>query len=226
MAACTSYFEGDELAASTWMNKYAMKEGDYFLELTPDDMHGGWPLNFARIEKKYEAKNNAQRKSPGISSYGQSRATLDEQAIGSLFAQFKYLVPQGSVMGFAGKQACAGFLFKLHCASRDPRFLWRHFSYRPARWRSFSNDVCGVGIDISTIRPAGMKVSNAARTTTGAASFMERFSNTTREVAQNGRRGALMITMDVAHPDIEQFVSAKSGPIKSDGSQYFCKAVG
>src|ERR1041385_6175057 len=77
---------------------------------------------------------------------------------------------------------------------------------------------CGVGIDLSTLRPAGMDVSNAAGTTTGAVSFMERFSNTTREVSQNGRRGALMITMDIAHPDAEKFITVKQDLSKVTGA--------
>jgi ribonucleoside-diphosphate reductase alpha chain len=77
---------------------------------------------------------------------------------------------------------------------------------------------CGVGIDISTIRPTGAPVLNAAGTTTGAVSFMERFSNTTREVAQHGRRGALMITMDIAHPDVESFITAKQDLSKVTGA--------
>src|SRR5262249_22016276 len=77
---------------------------------------------------------------------------------------------------------------------------------------------CGVGIDISTIRPAGAEVANAAGTTTGAVSFMERFSNTTREVAQHGRRGALMITMDIAHPDVEHFITVKQDLMKVTGA--------
>ena len=201
------YFQGDELAASTWLNKYAMrdKEGRY-LESTPDDMHRRMAKEFARIEVKYKKHLNGQSKL--LSAYGQKRIDLTEERIYAYFRDFKYVIPQGSVMSSLGNPHIIASLS--NCIVL-PEILdsYGGIFYTDQQLAQLFKRRCGVGIDISTLRPANMSVSNAAGTTTGAVSFMHRFSNTTREVAQNGRRGALMITMDVAHPDIEEFVKVK-----------------
>ena len=162
-----SYFQGDELAATTWMNKYAMKDSDgNFVELSPDDMH------------KRMAK------------------------------EFGYIIPQGSVMSSLGNY------YKLASLSNCIVVPEMHDSYggvfyTDQQLAQLFKRRCGVGVDISKLRPSGARVSNAAGSTSGAVSFMNRFSNTTREVAQNGRRGALMLSMDIAHPDVADFITIK-----------------
>ncbi|MFT4662441.1 MAG: ribonucleoside-diphosphate reductase alpha chain [Patiriisocius sp.] len=229
---CLAYFKGDELAATTWMNKYALKNSDgEFLELTPDDMHKRMAAEFARIEKKYFEKANLNGSAIKLSEYGQNRMFLGEKEIYNLFSNFNYVIPQGSVMSGLGNP------YRLASLSNCVVMPEIHDSYggifkTDQQLAQLFKRRCGVGVDLSGLRPSGSKVSNAAGSTTGAASFMERFSNTTREVAQNGRRGALMLTMDVAHPDIEEFVTKKQDLTKVTGanvsvrlSDEFMKAV-
>jgi ribonucleoside-diphosphate reductase alpha chain len=217
-AACIKYFNGDELAATTWMNKYAMKEKDgSFLELTPDNMHHRMAKEFAQIEKSYKRKSKLKGSIRHMSAYGQSRQFLDEQKIFELFSRFRYIVPQGSVMSSLGNKNVLASLSNC-IVLPEIQDSYGGIFYTDQQMAQLFKRRCGVGIDISTIRPAGTTVSNAAGTTTGAVSYMERFSNTTREVAQNGRRGALMITMDIAHPDIEQFISIKQDLSKVTGA--------
>lgn len=216
--SCMHYFGGDELAATTWMNKYAMKneQGD-FVERSPEDMHHRMAAEFARIEKKYDKKQLSDKSVSTLSSYGQRRSQLTEDCIYDLFNEFKYIIPQGSVMAGLGNP------FMLASLSNCVVMPEIHDSYggvfrTDEQLAQLFKRRCGVGIDISTLRPSGASVSNAAGTTSGAVSFMERFSNTTREVAQNGRRGALMITMDIAHPDIEHFITIKQDLKKVTGA--------
>jgi len=225
------YFNGDELAASTWISKYAMKnnQGNY-TELTPDDMHHRMAKEFARIEKKY-SHNHLNGSFKNLSSYGQARKLLTEQSIFDLFQGFKYIVPQGSVMAVLGNPYVFGSLS--NCVVLPEIYdSYGGIFYTDQQLAQLFKRRCGVGIDLSTLRPAGASVSNAAGTTSGAVSFMERFSNTTREVGQKGRRGALMITMDIAHPDIEHFIKIKQDLTKVTGanisvriSDEFMKAV-
>ena len=206
LASALEYFGGDELAATTWMNKYAMKtkSGD-FLEATPKDMHKRMAAEFARIEKKYGHKNKEVQ---GLSAYGQKRGPLTEEVIFSMFDNFKYIIPQGSVMSSLGNTHVIASLS--NCVVVPPVYdSYGGIFYTDQQLAQLFKRRCGVGVDLSGLRPSGAQVSNAAGTTTGAVSFMHRFSNTTREVAQNGRRGALMLTMDIAHPDIEDFVTIK-----------------
>jgi ribonucleoside-diphosphate reductase alpha chain len=202
--ATKRYFNGDELAATTWINKYALKttNGD-FLELSPADMHLRMAKEFARIENKYSF-NEKQN----LSKYGQKREKLSEEKIFSLFDSFKYVIPQGSIMfGLGNDQVIASLS---NCVV-VPAVLdsYGGIMYTDQQLVQLFKRRCGVGTDLSNLRPKDTLVSNAAGSTTGAVSFMHRFSFTTREVAQNGRRGALMLTMDVAHPDIEDFVTIK-----------------
>ncbi len=215
---CLHYFHGDELAASTWMNKYAMKDNNKnFLELTPEDMHWRMAKQFARKEKEYAAKTYLNGSFKYLSKYGQERGLLDEQKIFSYFKDFKYVIPQGSVMSSLGNPYIIASLS--NCIVLPEIYdSYGGIAYTDQQLAQLFKRRCGVGIDISTLRPAGMSVSNAAGTTTGAVSFMERFSNTTREVAQNGRRGALMITIDIAHPDVEQFITVKQDLSKITGA--------
>lgn len=229
LKACLLYFEGDELAATTWMNKYALKDkSGRFLELTPADMHKRLAVEFARIEKNYPSADTGKNY---LSEYGRERQPLTEEKIFKLFDRFRYVIPQGSVMASLGNKNVLASLSNC-VVLPEIHDSYGGIFFTDQQLAQLFKRRCGVGIDMSTIRPSGMRVSNAAGTTSGAVSFMERFSNTTREVAQHGRRGALMITMDVAHPDIEQFVTIKQDLTKVTGanvsvriSDEFMKAV-
>jgi len=209
------YFKGDELAATTWINKYAMKNkaGEFF-ESTPNDMHRRMAIEFARIEKKYL---KSEKNFEGISEYGKTRKFLSEDAIFELFKDFKYIIPQGSVMSSLGNNNVIASLS--NCVVVPPVFdSYGGIFYTDQQLAQLFKRRCGVGVDLSNLRPNGAQVSNSAGSTTGAVSFMNRFSNTTREVAQNGRRGALMLTMDIAHPDIEDFITVKQDLTKVTGA--------
>lgn len=231
VASATKYFAGDQLAATTWINKYAMrnKNGE-LVEATPDAMHKRMAKEFARIEKKYEQKKNASAMEK-LSLYGQNRNALDQDKIYSLFKDFRYGIPQGSVMASLGNSHVIASLS--NCVVIPPTYdSYGGICYSDQQLAQLFKRRCGVGVDISGLRPKNLYVSNAAGTTTGAVSFMERFSNTTREVAQNGRRGALMLTIDIAHPDVEDFVTIKQDLTKVTGanisirlSDEFMKAV-
>ncbi|MDL5051472.1 hypothetical protein QQ054_36310 [Oscillatoria amoena NRMC-F 0135] len=221
MRAALTYFEGDELAANTWVGKYAIKnrEGAY-TELSPDDMHRRLALAFAGAEKEYSPVSLSDR--PLLSGYGQKRKELDEDKIYNLFSGFKYLVPQGSVMASLGNPYSVASLS--NCIVLPELYdSYGGISFADQQLAQLFKRRCGVGLDISPLRPAQHAVSNAAGSSTGAVSFMERFSNTTREVAQNGRRGALMITMDIAHPDIEEFITIKQDLTKVTGANISVK---
>lgn len=226
------YFGGDDLAASTWLNKYAMRnEQRELLECTPDQMHKRMAKQFARIEKQYADSVHLNGSKKLLSAYGQERAFLSEEKIYEYFKDFKYVIPQGSVMSTLGNPYVLASLSNC-IVLPEIHDSYGGIFYTDQQLAQLFKRRCGVGIDISSLRPSDMKVSNAAGSTTGAVSFMERFSNTTREVAQNGRRGALMITMDVAHPDIEQFITIKQDLTKVTGanisvrlSDKFMKAV-
>lgn len=210
-----AYFNGDELAATTWMNKYAVKtrKGE-FQESSPDDMHRRMAKEFGRIEVKY---NDHEKKPEGLSDYGKSRSFLSEESIYKLFKDFKYIIPQGSVMSSLGNKNVIASLS--NCVVVPPVFdSYGGIFYTDQQLAQLFKRRCGVGVDLSNLRPNGAQVSNSAGTTTGAVSFMNRFSNTTREVAQNGRRGALMLTMDIAHPDIEDFIKVKQDLTKVTGA--------
>ena len=232
LEASVMYFDGDELAATTWMNKYAMKDIDgNFVEQSPDDMHNRMAKEFARIEANYKLKYNLNGSAKFLSEYGQIRGDLTEEKIYNLFKGFGYIIPQGSVMSSLGNH------YKLASLSNCIVVPEMHDSYggvfyTDQQLAQLFKRRCGVGVDISNLRPAGAKVSNAAGSTSGAVSFMNRFSNTTREVAQNGRRGALMLSMDIAHPDIKDFITIKQDLQKVTGanvsvrlSDDFMKAV-
>ena len=230
LANAMEYFHSDELAATTWMNKYALRNAaGELVESSPVDMHRRMAKEFARIEAKYPKVTPLQREQ--LSVYGAQRDSMSEERIFQLFDGFRDVVPQGSVM------ASLGDPYRLASLSNCVVLPSPHDSYGGI----FRNDQqlaqlfkrrCGVGFDLSTLRPSGAAVSNAARTSTGAVSFMERFSNTTREVAQKGRRGALMLTMDIAHPDVLEFITMKQDLQKVTGanvsvrvSDAFLKAV-
>ncbi|HXC05321.1 MAG TPA: adenosylcobalamin-dependent ribonucleoside-diphosphate reductase [Bacteroidia bacterium] len=229
---CVAYFDGDELAASTWINKYAMKDkAGNLLETSPDEMHKRMAREFGRKEKSGKSKAQLNGSFKFLSKYGKEREALTEKKIYELFRKFQYVIPQGSVMSSLGNPNVVASLSNC-IVLPEIHDSYGGIFYTDQQMAQLFKRRCGVGIDVSTLRPSGMQVSNAAGTTTGAVSFMERFSNTTREVAQNGRRGALMITIDIAHPDVEKFIGIKQDLSKVTGanisvklSDEFMKAV-
>ena len=184
------YFEGDELAANVFVSKYALtdREGDLH-ELSPDDMHKRMAKEFARIEEKYPNP-------------------MSEDEIYELLKGFKYVVPQGSPMSGIGNPHQIQSLS--NCFVIEPP----HDSYGgilkvDQELVQIAKRRGGVGFDLSTIRPKGLSTGNCARTTDGIELFMDRYSNSCREVAQGGRRGALMLTISVHHPQIKDFIKIK-----------------
>lgn len=174
------YFKGDELAASTWQNKYAAKG-----EVTPDDTHRRLAKEFARIEEKYNWQLKPEDKLK-LSNYGYNRPQLTEDSIFELFKDFKYVIPGGSVMAGCG----TGELVSLsNCFVIDsPKDSYAEIMKTRSQQAQLMKRRGGVGYDLSKLRPRGAKVNNAAKSSTGAASFMDVCSDITNEVAQNGRR--------------------------------------
>ncbi len=204
--ASKKYFEGDELAARVWATKYALKDsqGNYF-ELTPDDMHHRIAREIARIERKY--------KNP-----------MDEQLLFDLMNHFRYLVPQGSPMAGIGNNLQVGSLSNCFVIglNGEPDSYGGIIKIDEEQVQLMKRRG-GVGHDLSHLRPKGAEVKNSALTSTGLVPFMERYSNSTREVAQDGRRGALMLTVSVKHPDSEAFVDAKMTEGKITGANVSLK---
>jgi len=204
--ASLQYFQGDELAARVWVNKYAVKDsfGNIY-EKSPEDMHWRIANEVARIEAKYQNP-------------------LSAEELFSLLDHFKYIVPQGSpmtgignnfqvaslsncfVIGVDGEADSYGAIFKVD--EEQVQLMKRRG---------------GVGHDLSHIRPKGSPVKNSALTSTGIVPFMERYSNSTREVAQDGRRGALMLSVSIKHPDSESFIDAKMTEGKVTGANVSVK---
>lgn len=204
--ASLEYFGGDELAARVWVNKYAMKDSfGHIFECSPRDMHHRIAAEIARIEKKY---NNP----------------VSEEEVFALLDHFRYLVPAGSpmtgignhhqiaslsncfVIGIDGNADSYGAIMKLD--EEQVQLMKRRG---------------GVGHDLSGIRPKGSPVKNSALTSTGIVPFMERYSNSTREVAQDGRRGALMLSIAIRHPEAEAFIDAKMTEGKITGANVSVK---
>ena len=184
------YFSGDELAANVFVSKYALTDKKGCLhELTPDDMHKRMAQEFARIEQKYSNP-------------------MSEEEIYDLLKDFKYVVPQGSPMSGIGNP------YQIQSLSNCFVIESPHDSYGgilkvDQELVQIAKRRGGVGFDLSTIRPKGRATGNCARTTDGIEVFMDRYSNSCREVAQGGRRGALMLTVSVHHPQIRDFVQIK-----------------
>ncbi|MBP5536396.1 MAG: adenosylcobalamin-dependent ribonucleoside-diphosphate reductase [Bacteroidales bacterium] len=205
MRFSVEYFHGDELAANVWMNKYALRDEDKIFELNPDMMHRRLAREYARIEQKYPNP-------------------MGEEEIYQLLKDFKYIVPQGSpmsgignnfqvvslsncfVIGNSGNSDSYGGIMKID--QEQVQLMKRRG---------------GVGHDLSHIRPGGSPVKNCALSSTGIVPFMERYSNTTREVAQGGRRGALMLSISIKHPDSEKFIDAKMEQGKITGANVSVK---
>lgn len=207
--ASLKYFKGDSLAADVWVNKYALKEtlnGDtVYHELTPDDMHRRLSKELHRIENKYENP-------------------LSEDFIFDLIKDFKYIIPQGSPMSGIGNDK--------QVVSLSNCFVIGNMSDSYGSIMKVDEEQIqlmkrrgGVGHDLSHIRPAGMPVKNSALTSTGLVPFMSRYSNSTNEVAQGGRRGALMLTCSIKHPDSEQFIDAKLEQGKVTGANISVKVT-
>jgi ribonucleoside-diphosphate reductase alpha chain len=199
LAEALEYFKGDDLAAKVFVDKYALKDDDNnFLEGSPDEMHKRLAKEFARIEKKYP---NA----------------MGEDEIFELMKDFKYLIPQGSPMSAVGNP------YKLQSASNcfvieSPTDSYGGILKTDQELVQIAKRRGGIGFDISNIRPRGLPTSNAAGTTDGIGIFMERFSNSCREVAQSGRRGALLLSIDCHHPEIETFINIKKDLQKVTGA--------
>ena len=216
--ASKDYFNGEELPAKVFVDKYAMKDLDgKIYENTPDQMHIRLAKEFGRIERSYmENKLNGNDASK-LSEYGKTREILSPARIYEMFKDFKYIVPQGSVMAILGNEFVIGSLSNC-IVLPELHDSYGGILYADQELVQLMKRRCGVGLDLSTLRPSGSSVTNAAGSSTGPVSFMERFSNTTREVAQSGRRGALMLTIDIAHPDVENFVNIKQDLTKVTGA--------
>jgi ribonucleoside-diphosphate reductase alpha chain len=211
MSKVLEYFNGDELAASVWESKYK-DEG----EVTPDDMHRRMAKEFARIEENYKIEGVELRDTGKLSKYGVSRTSLNEDTTYYLFKDFKYIIPQGSIMATLGTKQIASLSNCWVIESPLDSYAGIHKSDGDLIY--YYKRRGGVGADISNLRPDGVATNNAAKSSTGAPSFMPRFSNTTREVAMNGRRGALMLSIDVRHPDVLQFATIKEDKTKVTGA--------
>lgn len=206
MAASLEYFKGDELAASVWINKYAMKDsfGNLY-EHSPEDMHWRLANEFARIEKKYPNP-------------------LAEDEIYDLLKEFRYIVPQGGPMtGIGNNHQIASLSNCFVIGHNKPADSYGGIMRIDEEQVQLMKRRGGVGHDLSHIRPAGSAVLNSALTSTGVVPFMERYSNSTREVAQDGRRGALMLSISIKHPDSENFINAKLEQGKVTGANVSVK---
>ncbi len=199
--ASLKYFDGDELAARVWATKYALKDsfGNLF-ELTPDDMHRRIAREIARIENKYPNP-------------------MSEDRLFELMSHFRYIVPQGSPMAGIGNNFQVGSLSNCFVVGLDgePDSYGGILKIDEEQVQLMKRRG-GVGHDLSHIRPKGSPVKNSALTSTGLVPFMMRYSNSTREVAQDGRRGALMLTVSIKHPDAESFIDAKMEEGKVTGA--------
>jgi ribonucleoside-diphosphate reductase alpha chain len=199
--ASLKYFDGDELAARVWATKYALKDsyGNLF-ELTPDDMHRRIAREIARIENKYPNP-------------------MTEDRLFELMSHFRYIVPQGSPMAGIGNNFQVGSLSNCFVIGLDgePDSYGGILKIDEEQVQLMKRRG-GVGHDLSHIRPKGSPVKNSALTSTGLVPFMVRYSNSTREVAQDGRRGALMLTVSIKHPDAESFIDAKMEEGKVTGA--------
>lgn len=206
LEAAKQYFDGEEMVANVWMNKYALRDGEgNIYERTPDDMHLRLAKEFARIEKKYPNPVN-------------------EIQILSLMKDFKYIVPQGSPMFGIGNNFQIASLSNCFVIGNDGSAdSYGAIMKIDEEQVQLMKRRGGVGHDLSHIRPEGSLVNNSALTSTGIVPFMERYSNSTREVAQGGRRGALMLSISIKHPDAEKFIDAKMEQGKVTGANVSVK---
>ena len=204
--ASVEYFKGDELAARVWSTKYALKDsyGNLY-EQTPDDMHHRLAAEIARIEQKYTNP-------------------MSEAELFELLKDFKYIVPAGSPMTGIGNDYQVASLSNCFVIGQDGSAdSYGAIIQIDEEQVQLMKRRGGVGHDLSHIRPHGSPVKNSALTSTGLVPFMERYSNSTREVAQDGRRGALMLSVSVKHPDSEAFIDAKMESGKVTGANVSVK---
>lgn len=201
LEAAKAYFNGDDLAAGVWINKYALKDSDgNIYEKTPDDMHHRMAAEIARIEKKYPNP-------------------YSEKEIYELLKGFKYIVPQGGPMTGIGNDYQVASLSNCFVIGNEGNSdSYGGIMKIDQEQVQLMKRRGGVGHDLSHIRPSGSAVKNSALTSTGVVPFMERYSNSTREVAQDGRRGALMLSISIKHPDAEKFIDAKMDGTKVTGA--------
>lgn len=201
-----NYFNGDELAARVWVNKYALKDsfGNIF-EKNPDDMHRRLAKEIARMENHYPNP-------------------LSEETIFEVLRDFKYIVPQGGPMTGIGNEFQIASLSNCFVIGNEgPSDSYGGVMKIDQEQVQLMKRRGGVGHDLSHIRPKGSPVKNSALTSTGIVPFMERYSNSTREVAQDGRRGALMLSVSINHPDSESFIDAKMTEGKVTGANVSVK---
>ncbi len=206
LKAAIDYFKGDELAGEVWMKKYALKDpkGNLY-EKSPDDMHKRLASEFARIESKYPNG-------------------LSEERIYALLKDFKYIIPQGSPMAGIGNNF--QYVSISNCfviGNERDEDSYGGILKLDQELVQLMKRRAGVGVDLSFVRPSGSPVQNSALSATGVVPFMERFSNSTREVAQGGRRGALMESISIDHPDSESFIDAKTVAGKVTGANVSVK---
>ncbi|HLU85717.1 MAG TPA: ribonucleotide reductase N-terminal alpha domain-containing protein, partial [Vicingaceae bacterium] len=197
----TKYFKGDELAANVWLNKYALKDSDgNIYESNPDQMHRRLAKEIARIESKYANP-------------------YSEEEIYDVLKGFKYIVPQGGPMTGIGNDFQIASLSNCFVIGNEGNSdSYGGVMKIDEEQVQLMKRRGGVGHDLSHIRPKGSPVKNSALTSTGVVPFMERYSNSTREVAQDGRRGALMLSISIKHPDAEHFIDAKMDGTKVTGA--------
>ena len=206
LEASKIYFDGDELAAKVWVNKYALKDSNgNIYEKTPTDMHWRLAREIARIERKYPNP-------------------MSEEELFELFDRFKYIVPQGGPMTGIGNPYQISSLSNCFVIGLDEEpDSYGGIMKIDEEQTQIMKRRGGVGHDLSHLRPSKSPVSNAALTSTGVASFMERYSNSTREVGQDGRRGALMLSLSINHPDSDRFIDAKLEEGKVTGANISVK---
>jgi len=199
------YFNGEDLAATTWMDKYALKTKDesgnkIYLELNPEHMHRRLAKELARIESKYPNP-------------------LNEEQIFGYLDRFKYILPQGGSMSTIGNDQTVQSISNCFVIGNPENSDSYGGIFRlDEEMVQLSKRRGGCGFDLSNLRPQGATVTNAADTTSGVVSFMERYSNSIREVGQGGRRGALMLTLSIKHPDASRFIDAKVDTTKITGA--------
>ena len=206
VAASKEYFQGDELAAQVWVSKYALKDsfGNIY-ETTPEDMHNRIAAELARIEANY----------PNGMSHSEIYELLDH---------FRYIIPQGGPMtGIGNNMQVASLSNCFVIGHKNPADSYGGIFRMDEEQVQLMKRRGGVGHDLSHIRPTGSPVLNSALTSTGIVPFMERYSNSTREVAQDGRRGALMLSLLIKHPDAEKFIDAKVDTGKVTGANVSIK---
>ena len=201
---CLEYFDGDELATSTLINKYLLQDKDNnYIEQSPNDMFNRLTDEFYRIEQKYDN-------------------SLTKEEILEMFKDFKYIIPGGSALYGIGNNFQPTSIANCFVIGQ-PEDSYNSIINKDKELAHLMKRRGGVGTDLSMLRPSGSHINNAARISDGIIPFMERYSNTTKEVAQNGRRGALMLSLDCRHPDLEHFITVKQDLTKVNGANVSVK---